>query len=140
MNEEGSDEKRMTWRVRLVQSGGILAIIFGLVLGTVGVNKAVGGTATIIIDLLPLFIVEVDQVLGLVFSVVGMVALVGGIALCHVGFKLQRLYVVCLILGSCGLIIPNMILGLGYDMAAGIAAIIIGFPWLATLFLWLMGE
>jgi hypothetical protein len=138
-NEEGRDEKRMTVRERLVQSAGILVVLFGLFLGTVGVNKAVGGTTTIIINLNPLFIVEVDQVLGLVFSIVGIVALIGGIALCYVGFKLQRLNVVCIILGSCGLIIPNMILGLGYNLAAGIAAIIIGYPWLATLFLWLTG-
>jgi len=67
-------------RVRLVQAVGILVILFGLLLGTVGVNKAAGGTTTIIIDLRPLLIVEVDQVLGLVFSMVGIVAwLVGSL-------------------------------------------------------------
>lgn len=114
-------------------------MLFGLLLSAVGVHPAAGGTS-IVIDLPPLpFIVEVDQVLGLVFSIVGIASLVGGIALCYVGFKLQRLNVACVILGSCGLIIPSMILGMGYNLAAGIAAIIVGYPWLATLFLWFTG-
>jgi hypothetical protein len=126
-------------RVPLIQWGGGLIMFFGLLLSAVGAHPAVGG-ASIVIDLSPLpFIVEVDQVLGLVFSIVGIASLVGGIALCYVGFKLQRLNVACIVLGSCGLIIPSMTLGMGYNLAAGIAAIIIGYPWLATLFLWLTG-
>jgi hypothetical protein len=132
-------EIMLSARVRLIQWGGVLMMLFGLSLSAVGVHPAAGGTS-IVIDLLwELFIVEVDQVLGLVFSIVGIASLVGGIALCYVGFKLQRLNVACIILGSCGLIIPSMILGMGYNLAAGIAAIIIGYPWLATLFLWLTG-
>lgn len=125
-----------TARVYLIQGGGILGIVLGVFLSTVAVYKAVGGTAVM---LSPVFDLGLDQVLGLVFSIVGIAALVGGIALCYVGFKLQRLNVVSIILGSCGLIIPHMILGMGYNLVAGIAAIGIGYPWLATLFLWLKG-
>jgi hypothetical protein len=32
-----------------------------------------------------------------------------------------------------------MIIGMGYYTVAGIVAIGIGYPWLATLFLWLKG-
>jgi hypothetical protein len=125
-----------TARVYLIQGGGILGIALGVFLSTVAVYKAVGGTAAMVP---PFFDLGFDQVLGLVFSIVGIATLVGGIALCYVGFKLQRLNVVSIILGSCGLIIPHMIIGMGYHMAAGIAAICIGYPWLATLFLWLKG-
>jgi len=128
-------------RVPLIQGGGVLIMLLGLLLAAVGAHPAAGGTSIVIaFPLAPeLFAVEVDQVLGLVFSIVGIAFLVGGIALCYVGFKLQRLNVACIILGSCGLIIPSMTLGMGYNLAAGIAAIIIGYPWLAALFLWLTG-
>jgi hypothetical protein len=125
-----------TARVYLIQGGGILGIVLGVFLSTVAVYKAVGGTAVMVS---PLFDLGLDQVLGLVFSIVGIAALVGGIVLCYVGFKLRRLNVVSVILGSCGLIIPHMLIGMGYNLAAGIAAIGIGYPWLATLFLWLKG-
>lgn len=125
-----------TGHVYLIQGGGILGIVLGVFLSTVAVYKAVGGTAVMVS---PLFDLGLDQVLGLVFSIVGIVALVGGIALCYVGFKLRRLNVVSIILGSCGLIIPHMVIGMGYNLVAGIAAIGIGYPWLATLFLWLKG-
>jgi hypothetical protein len=125
-----------TAHVYLIQGGGILGIVLGVFLSTVAVYKAVGGTAVMVS---PLFDLGLDQVLGLVFSIGGIAALVGGIALCYVGFKLRRLNVVSIILGSCGLIIPHMIIGMGYNLAAGIAAIGIGYPWLATLFLWLKG-
>jgi hypothetical protein len=129
----------LSMHVLLIQWGGVLIMLFGLLLTAVGAYPAAGGTS-IVTDLSPLpFIVEVDQVLGLVFSIVGIASLVGGIALCYVGFKLQQLNVACIILGSCGLIIPSMTLGMGYNLAAGIAAIIVGYPWLATLFLWLTG-
>jgi hypothetical protein len=134
--KKASSEMMLTARGYLIPSGGILGMLFGLFLSTVGVFKAVGGTGTII---LPFFEFEVDQVAGLVFTTVGVAALAVGLALCYVSFELQRLNVACIILGSCGLIIPSMILGMGYNMAAGIAAIIIGFPWLASLFLWLRG-
>ena len=114
-------------------------MLLGLLLAAVGAHPTAGGPS-MVADLAPLpFIVEVDQVSGLVFSIVGIAFLVGGIALCYVGFKLQRLNVACMILGSCGLIIPSMILGMGNNLAAGITATIIGYPWLATLFLWLTG-
>lgn len=134
-------EITLSARVRLIQWGGVLVMLLGLFLSAVGVNPAAGGTSIVIgLPLAPeLFVVEVDQVLGLVFSIVGIAFLVGGIALCYVGFKLQRLNVACTILGSCCLIVTNMILGMGYNLAAGIAAIIIGYPWLATLFLWFTG-
>jgi hypothetical protein len=126
-------------RMPLIQWGGVLILLLGLLLTAVGAYPTAGGTS-IVTDLSPLpFIVEVDQVLGLVISIVGIASLVGGIALCYVGFKLQRLNVACMVLGSCGLIIPSVTLGMGYNLAAGIAAIIIGYPWLATLFLWLTG-
>ena len=134
-------EIMLSARVRLIQWGGVLMMFFGLFLSAVGAHPAAGGTSIVIgLPVAPeLFVVEVDQVLGLVFSIVGIASLVGGIALCYVGFKLQPLNIACMILGSCGLIIPSMILGMSYNLAAGIAAIIIGYPWLATLFLWLTG-
>jgi hypothetical protein len=131
-------EIMLSARVPLIQGGGVLAMLLGLFLSTVGVHPAAGGT-NIEINLSPLPIVEVDQVLGLVFSIVGIASLIGGFALCYVGFRLQRLNVACMILGSFGMIIPSMILGMGHNLAAGIVAIIIGFPWLATLFLWFTG-
>jgi hypothetical protein len=131
-------EKMLSARTPLIQGGGVLAMLLGLFLSTVGVHPATGGTS-IEINLWPLSVVEVDQVVGLVFSIVGIASLLGGIALCYVGFKLQRLNAACIILGSCGLIIPSMILGMGYNLAAGITAVIIGYPWLATLFLWFTG-
>jgi hypothetical protein len=138
--KKARSEMMATARVYLIQAGGILGILFGVFLGTIGVNKAAGGTSTITIDWRPLFIVVVDRAVGLVFSIVGILALVGGIALSYVGFRLKRVNIACIILGSAGLIIPNMILGFGYNLVAGIIAIVIGFPWLVTLFLWLSGD
>ncbi len=113
-------------------------MLLGLFLSTVGAHEAAKETI-MVVDLPPLLTVEVDQVLGLVFSMVGIASLIGGIALCYVGFRLQRISVACIVLGSCGLAAPSMILGMGYSLTAGIAAIVIGYPWLATLLLWLMG-
>jgi len=134
-------EIMLSARLPLIQWGGVLVMFLGLLLTAVGAHPAAGGASIVIgFPLAPeLFAVEIDQVLGLVSSIVGIAFLVAGIALCYVGFKLQRLNVVCIILGSCGLIIPSMTLGMGYNLAAGIAAIAIGFPWLATLFLWFTG-
>jgi hypothetical protein len=134
--KKASSEIMLTAHKYLILSGGVLGILFGVFLSTLGVYKAVGGTGTII---MPLFGFEVDQVAGLVSTIVGVAALAGGIALCHVGFRLQRLNFSCIILGSCGLIIPSTLLGIGYDLAAGIVAIVLGYTWLATLFLWLAG-
>jgi hypothetical protein len=133
-------EIRLKARTYLIQAGGILAILLGVILGTLGVNKAVGGKTPLTIDLRPLFIINVDQVSGLIFSIVGIAALAAGIYLSYFGFRLRRLNIACIILGSAGLIIPNMILGMGYNLVAGIVAIIIGYPWLVTLFLWLSGD
>jgi len=134
--KKASSEMMPKARGYLIQSGALLGILFGVFLSTVGVYEAVGGTGTIV---MPLFEFEVDQVAGLVFTIVGVAALAGGIALCYIGFKLQRLNFVCIILGSCGLIIPSMIFGIGYTLAAGIVAIVLGYAWLATFFLWLTG-
>ena len=141
MKKEGKvkqvpSEIMSTARVYLIQGGGILGVLLGVFLSTVAVYKAVGGTAVMVSPIIDL---GLNQVTGLVFSIVGIAVLAGGIALCYAGFKLRRLNVVSIILGSCGLIIPHMIIGMGYEMAAGIVAIGIGFPWLATLFLWLKG-
>jgi len=136
--KKAPSEMMLTSRGYLVQSGGILGTLFGVFLSTVGVYEAVGGTS-LTINLLSLFAVTVDQVLGLVFLIVGIAALVGGIVLSYFGFKLQRLNVACIILGSCSLIIPSLILRMGYNLAAGIVAVVLGYLWLATLFLWLKG-
>lgn len=134
--KKAPSEIMSTTRAYLIQGGGILGVLLGVFLSTVSVYKAVGGTAVMVSPIIDL---GLDQVLGLVFSIVGIAVLAGGIALCYFGFKLRRLNVVSIILGSCGLIIPHMLIGMGYEMAAGIVAIGIGFPWLATLFLWLKG-
>jgi hypothetical protein len=116
--------------------GGSLGILFGLPLSIVAVNKAVGATATLRVILGSLSI-EVDQALGVVLSIVGILALASGIALCYVGFKLKRLDVACMILGSCSVVIPSMIHGLGYGLVAGIVAAVISYP---TLFFWLTHD
>ena len=126
-------------RLFLIQAGGILGIFFGLPLSTVGAGEVVRGAGVMVFDFSPLFVLNVDHVLGEVFLIVGMVVLVGGIALCIVSFEFQRLGITCMVLGSGGLIIPSMILGMGYNLAAGIVAIVIGFSWLFILLLWLKG-
>jgi hypothetical protein len=126
-------------RVYLIQAGGILGILLGLPLSTVGAGEVVRGAGMMVFDFSPLFVLNVGHVVGEVFLIVGMVVLVGGIALCYVGFELQRLGITCMILGSGGLIIPSMILGMGYNLAAGIVAIVVGFSWLFILLLWLKG-
>ena len=131
---ESSSEVTSARREYLIQYGGILCIAIGVFLSTVGVYKAVGGTGTLI---MPILGFEIDQVLGLVFTIVGVVALAGGILLCYAGFNLERLKVACVILGSSCLIIPSMLVGIGYFSAAAIVAIVLGYAWLATLFLWL---
>jgi len=136
VNMKSSSEILPAAREYLIQYGGILAICIGVFLSTVGVYKAVGGAGTVVIPILGF---EVDQVAGLVFTIVGVVALAGGLVLCYASFKLQRLNVVCVILGSCSLIIPSMLVGMGQFLAAGIVANVLGYPWLATLFIWLKG-
>jgi hypothetical protein len=122
----------------LIQLGGILSMLFGMLFSTLGVYKAVGGTGiiTLIVDVLGIVFV-IDQGVGLVFSIVGITALIGGIALCYLGFKLRLLNVASIILGPSALIVPSMILGMGYNLVAGIAANVIGYPWLATILFWL---
>ncbi|HVO36974.1 MAG TPA: hypothetical protein VMT01_02255, partial [Candidatus Acidoferrum sp.] len=91
-------EMMQTARGYLIQAGGILGILLGAFLSTVGAYEAAGGTS-ITINLLSLLNVKIDQASGLVFSIVGIAALAGGLALCYVGFKPRRLNVACIILG-----------------------------------------
>jgi hypothetical protein len=118
----------MKLRIRAMQTIGSLGIFAGLIMTTLGGYASAGGTK------LPSY---VDSN----YFIIGIVALLSGIALCYVSYKPDRLTLASIILGSCTSIIPSILFGTGYNLVAGIVTIVFGYSWLATLFTWLMrGE
>lgn len=81
------------------------------------------------------------QQVGIIFSIVGIIALLVRIVMTHIGFEFSRLSTLYIVLGSCSLIIPAILFGMSHNLAAGIAILVFGYPFLAMIFGWLMtGE
>jgi hypothetical protein len=118
----------------LMKMGGIVAMLPGTFWTTGGAYALAGGTnITFGIG---------ERVLsaqegGPIFSIIGIILLLGGIAMIHIGFKLSRPIILTLVLGECSLIIPVIFLGMGYNLVAGIALLVLSYSFIALLFLWL---
>jgi len=119
----------------LMKLGGVAAILFGVVFALAGAYGLAGGTVT-------LFGVEVvsAQEGGLIFSIVGIILLLGGIAMTYVGFKPSRLNILSMALGLCSLVIPVTLFAVGHNLVGGIVALVFGYLFLATIFKWLLSE
>ena len=109
----------------------VLLGIFFAVQGTYGLARGTGITIKIG------EMVVGAQEGGIIFSVVGIILLLGGIALTYVTLKLSRLFILSFVLGMCSLLIPVILFGLGHSLVAAIVTIVFGYPFLATLFWWL---
>jgi hypothetical protein len=130
---------------KLMKTVVIVVILLGIVLSVAGAYGLAGGTVTA-------FVIG-DRVVsaqegGIIFSVVGIIVLLGGIAMFYIGFKPSRLNILSTVLGLCSFIIPAMFFGMGrylgairdFNLAGGIAALVLGYSFLATLFIWLRRE
>ena len=121
--------------------GGLLGIVFGTVLSTVGVYICAGGVFSLIftVDVLGnIWTAMIEQgVSALVSLIIGIAVLAVGITLSYFACGRQQLNTTIGILGPCALIIPSMILGLGQSLIAGILGIILGWSWVYAVFVWL---
>jgi len=118
----------------LMKLGGIVAILLGTVFTTAGAYGLARGTGiTFAIN----EIVVSAQEGGIIFSIVGIIALLGGIAITYIGVKISRLILLSIVLGLCSLIIPTILFRMGHNLVAGILALVLSYSWVATVFLWL---
>lgn len=118
----------------LMKLGGIVAIPFGTVFVAAGAYGLAGGTG--IRFTINERIVS-PQEGGQIFSIVGIIMLLGGIILAHISFKFSRVTILSLVLGTCSLIIPAPLLGMGYSLVASIVALVFGCSFLAMMSYWL---
>jgi hypothetical protein len=137
--------KSVRARVRaraLKKSVGFVAIFLGTILSLAGAYGLAGGT---VIKFTIGDKVVSAQESGIIFSVVGIIVLLGGIVIAYIGLKSSRLITISSILGLCSLIIPAMLFGINYNLperatynlAIGIIAIVLGYSFLATILIWL---
>ena len=120
----------------LMKLGGVAAILFGVVFTLAGAYGLTGETVTLALG------VEVvsAQEGGQIFSIVGYMMLLGGIAMTYVGFKPSRLNILSMVLGLCSLVIPVTLFAMGHNLVGGIVALVFGYLFLATVFKWLLSE
>jgi hypothetical protein len=120
--------------LRTLMRLGIVAIPLGVVLTALGMYGLVGGTGiTFVIN---------ERVIsaqegGPIFSIVGIMLLIGGIATIYVGFKISLLTFISIVLGSCSLIVPAIFFGMRNNLVGGLTMIVSGYAFLATIFMWL---
>lgn len=113
---------------------GIAAIPFGIIFIAAGAYGLAGGTGiTFTINQRVVSVQKGSQI----FSIVGIILLLGGIATVYIGFKLSRLTSISIVLGSCSLIIPIIFFGMGNNLVGGIMMIVFGYAFLTTIFIWL---
>lgn len=118
----------------LMKFGVGLAIFLGTILTLVGAYGFVVFTWRV-------YRVASLQQVGIIFSIVGIIALLVRIVMTHIGFEFSRLSILYIVLGSYSLIIPAILFGMSHNLAAGIAILVFGYPLLAMTFGWLMtGE
>ncbi len=123
----------------LVQFVGTVTILLGVVISAIGLYGLASGTG---ITFAVSGVISFSASLGSVItSFVGLLLLLEGIAIVYTSLKLPRLIIFSVILGFLSLNIPAVLIGAGYSLAAGIAAIVFGYCWLVTIFVWLLrGE
>jgi len=109
--------------------GAIVAMLLGAVFTLAGAYGLAGGTGLA-------FTINERVVSAQEQSIVGIVVLLGGIALTYFGLKLSRLTVLSMVLELCSLIIPAVLLGTGINLVAYIAPLVFGYSVVATVFLW----
>lgn len=130
---------------KLMKTVGIVALLLGTVLSVAGAYGLAGGT--VITFIIGERAVSAQEG-GILFSVVGIIVLLGGIAMFYIGFKPSRLNILSTVLGLCSFIIPVMFFGIGrylravrnFNLAGGIVALVLGYSFLATMFIWLRKE
>jgi len=113
----------------LTKWGGIAALLLGTVFTLVGAYGLAGGKGITFMS---------AEGAGLIFSIVGIIVLIGGIAMTHIGFKPSRPNFLFMVLGLCFLIVPLLLGGMGYTLVAAIVAIVFGYSFAAMLFYWLI--
>ena len=112
--------------------GGIVAILFGIVFTLAGAYGLAGGTGiTFTINQR----VIGAQEGGLIFSIVGIIVLLGGIAIAYFGLKFSRLTILSIVLGLCSLVIPTILLEIGINLVAGVV-LVFSYSFVTTVFLW----
>ncbi|MGB9135456.1 MAG: ABC transporter permease subunit, partial [Candidatus Bathyarchaeia archaeon] len=115
----------------LAEIGGIIGIIFilvGAISTFAGLLGLAGGTITYTISV-HLIVLNYEGVLspqegGLIFSIVGTMVLLVGIAMTYVGFKFSRRTILSTVLGSYSLIILAILSVMGYNLVVGIAVLV----------------
>jgi len=123
-----------------IQAGGGLSIFLGTLfsaLGFFGLATGKGITFTVASGT-----INVDPILAsIISSITGIILTFEGIALLKTSLEISRLIVLSMISGYCALNVPAILLGLGYNLFAGIFAIVFGYIWLVTVVAWLQrGE
>lgn len=108
--------------------GGIVAMLLGIVFTLTGAYGLAGGGIGFSIN---------ERVVGAQEqSIIGIIVLLGGIAMTYFVFKLSRLTVLSIVLELCSLIIPAILLGTGINLVAYIVPLVFGYSFVATVFLW----
>lgn len=104
---------------KIMHFGGIVVILLGAVLTLTGAYGFFAGTG--------------DKV----FSIIGTLVLLGGIAVNYIGLRLSRLTTLSAVLGTCFVSVPVILIEFGYNLVAGVVAVVFGYLSLAALFIWL---
>lgn len=126
--------------INLIQAGAGISILLGAVLSALGLYGLATGKG-IVFSVGPGTISFDPFLSGLLTTIAGIMLTFEGIALMRVSLQISRLIISSIILGYCTLIIPAILLGLSYGLAAGISAMIFGYLWLVTILAWLQrGE
>jgi len=108
---------------------GIVAILVGIVFTLAGAYGLAGGTG--ITFTINERVVSAQEG-GLVFSIVGVIVLLGGIAMSYIGFKFSWPTIFSIVIGLCSLIILAILFGMGYNLVAGIVALVFSCLFVAT--------
>lgn len=113
---------------KLMKFGGIVAVLLGIVFTLAGAYGLAGGTGTA-------FTINERVVTAQEQSIVGVIVLLGGIALTYFGLKFSRQAILSIVLGLCSLIIPAILLGIGINLVAGVV-FVFSYSFVAMVFLW----
>lgn len=112
--------------------GGSVAILFGIVFTSAGAYGLAGGTG--IRFTINERVVSAQEG-GMIFSIVGITVLFGGIAITYFALRFPQLTILSIVLGLCSLVIPAIFLGTGINLVAGIV-LVFSYSFVATVFLW----
>lgn len=130
-----------TLYLNLLQGLSIISIIFGVSMSALGFYSLASGQGIS-------FTIETKKPLhidpiwaSLLTSLSGMILTFEGTNLVKTHFETSRIIFYSIGFGYLALNIPAILLGFGYNLFAGLTAVIFGYLWLVTVILWLQrGE